>query len=135
MKGLALETVVQWIILLVVATVVISLVLYFSDEIKMYVESWMNPGEGPKAEIIESSQFSTSQVKTYMRACWDRTGERFKKDVVCYILKGDVSGVNADDLKNAVETPASIDTSKFEQLKNVTIIKFEDVGNKIIVES
>ncbi len=135
MKGLALETVVQWIILLVVATVVISLVLYFSDEIKMYVENWMKPDEGPKAEIIDSSQFSTSQVKTYMRACWDRTGERFKKDVICYILKGDVGSVNVDDLKNAVESPASVDTSKFEQLKNVTIIKFEDVGNKIIVES
>lgn len=101
----------------------------------MYIENWMKPDEGPKTEIIESNQFLTSQVKTYMRACWDRTGERFKKDVVCYILKGDVSSVNADDLKTAVESPASVDTNNFEQSKSVTIIKFEDVGNKIIVES
>ena len=135
MKGLALETVVTWIILLVVAAVVISLVLYFSDEIKMYLENWMKGNDEPKTEIIESPQFTTSQVKTYMRACWDRTGETFRKDVVCYILKGNVNGVIAGDLTNAVEQPASVDTSKFDRFKSVTIIKFEDVGNKIIIES
>jgi hypothetical protein len=135
MKGLALETVVNWIILLVVAAVVISLVLYFSDEIKMYVENWMKGDEGPKTEIIVSTQFTTAQVKTYMRACWDRTGERFRKDVVCYILKGNVNGVFAGDLTNAVEQPASVDTINFDPSKKVTIIKFKDVGNKIIVES
>ena len=134
MKGLALESVMQWIILLVVAGVVISLVLYFNDEIKMYVENWFK--EKPvKAEIIEANQFSTSQVMTYMRACWDRTGERFKEGVICYILKGSVSNVDSALLTNAVSEPASVDINKFDPSKNVTMIRFEDVGNKIIVES
>jgi len=134
MKGLALETVVRWIILLVVAAVVISLVLFFYNDIKRFVKSWLE-GEKPKAEVIEASKFSTSQVITYIKACWDKTGERFDENIVCYILKGDVSGVDTDLLQNALRSPAQVETSKFDPTKNVTIIRFEDIGNKVIVES
>ena len=133
MKGLALETVVKWIILIVVAGVVINLLFFFSDEIKNIIWGYTKE-EKPEAEIVESTGFSEAQIKTYMRACWDKTGEKFQEDVVCYILKGNVSGVNSNVLRN-VDYPASVDISKFIPSNNVTIIKFEDVGNKIIVES
>lgn len=135
MKGLALEAVVKLIILIVVALVVIGLMIYFSDDIKKFVENLFKEEPEPQAEIVESSKFSTAQIRTYMRACWDKTGEKFRKDVICYILKGDVSEVDTDLLSTAVEAPAQVDLSKFNPLKNVTIIRFQDLGNKIILES
>lgn len=134
MKGLALETVVKWIILLVVAGVVINLIFFFSEDIKRFLEVHMGR-EGVKAEVIESEEFSTSQLKTFIRACWEKTGETFREDVVCYILRGSVSGVDPTALKNALEPPASVDVSNFDPSKKVTLIRFEDVGNRVIVES
>lgn len=133
MKGMALETVVKWIILLVVAGVVLNLIFFFSDEITRIVGGFTKQKE-PKAEIIESSTFSTSQVKTYIRGCWDRTGETFQEDVVCYILRGDVSGVDPKSLAD-IGYNVTVDTSKFIRTQKVTIIRFQDIGNKIIVES
>jgi len=135
MKGLALESVVKWIILIVAAGVIINLVFFFYDDIKRFVENWINPTSEFETEIVEADVFSTAQVMTYIRACWDRTGERFKKDVICYILKGDVSGVDVNMLNAAVEAPAQVDTTGFNPTEKTTIIRFEDVGNKIIVES
>lgn len=135
MKGMALEVVVKWIILTVVALVVISLVIYFSNEIKQYLKGWMKEKVETKAEIVESQRFSTSQVITYIKACWDKTGEKFEEDMVCYILKGDVSEVNAELLKSALEPPAQVDVSKFDNSKTTTIISFENVGNIIHVVS
>jgi len=133
MKGLALETVVKWIILIVVAGVVINLLFFFSDEIKNII--WGYTEEKIKTEDIESNEFSTAQVKAYIRICWGKTGERFQEDFVCYILRGSVINVNPTSLTNAVEPPAYVDISKFNINEDMTIIKFEDVGNKIIVES
>lgn len=135
MKGLALETVVKWIILLVVAGVVINLVLFFSDRIVIFIRGFMEPDKTPKTDIIESDQFSTAQVKTYMRACWDKTGERFDMDVICFVLKGDMSGVDKDSLANAADPPASVDVAKFDKSKNMAVVRFEDIGNRIILES
>lgn len=135
MKGLALETVVKWIILLVVAGVVINLILFFSDSIVIFIRGFMQPDKTPKTDIIESNQFSTAQVKTYMKACWDRTGERFDEDVICFVLKGDMGNVDKDSLTNAIDSPALVDVSKFDKSKNVAVIRFEDIGNRIILES
>ena len=135
MKGLALESIVKWVILLVAAGVIINLLFFFSDEIKRFIRSQMEEGEEPQTEIVEAQAFTTSQVLTYIRACWDKTGERFEKDVICYILKGDMSNVDPALLVTAVEPPATVDVSKFDPTKGVAIIRFEDIGNKIVVES
>jgi Flp pilus assembly pilin Flp len=136
MKGMALETVVQWIILSVVAMVVIGLVFTFSDDIKRAFKNIMNKDEqGVKTEIVESETFTTSQIKTYITACWSKTGEKYEGDVICYILKGDVSGVDGNTLKDALESPAEVDINKFDSSKTGTIIRFEDIGNIVYVES
>lgn len=135
MKGMALEVVVQWIILSVVAAVVIGLVFTFSDDIKRYLGNILNKNKEIKTEIIESEKFSTSQVITYMTSCWSKTGEKFEEDVICYILKGDVSTVDKTLLEDSLESPANVDASKFDPSKSTTIIRFEDIGNIIYVES
>lgn len=134
MRGLALEYVVKWIILLVVALVLINLVIYFSDEIKTFLTNWMEK-ERPKAEVVEASKFSTAQLITYIKACWDKTGETFKTDVVCFVLKGDVNGVDKNLLLGAVDYPASVDVSGFDTSKKMTLIRFVWGVKKIVVES
>lgn len=133
MKGMALETVIQWIILIVVAGVIFNLIFFFSDEVKRVIGQFTK-GEKPKTETINSNVFSTSQIKTYMKSCWDKTGEKFQEDLTCYILRGDVNGVDPNSLMD-IDYPANVDISNFYLDEKVTIIKFEDVGNKIILES
>jgi hypothetical protein len=135
MKGMALETVVQWIILSVVAAVVIGLVFTFSDDIKRSFENMFKSDTEVKTDMIESNAFSTAQISTYVKACWEKTGDKFKGDVICYILKGDVSNVDKTVLEISLKSPAQVDVSSFDSSKTGTIIKFEDLGNTIYVES
>ncbi len=135
-KGLALETVVKWIIYIVVAGVVINLVFFFYDDVKRYIETSVFKREKDvQTEKIEQDSFSAVEVRIFVRACWDKTGERYEKDVICYILKGDVSGVDGSDLVGAVDSPAQVDVTEFDNSATSTIIRFEDISNKIIVES
>jgi len=136
MKGLALETVVKWIIYIVVAGIVINLVFYFYGDIKRYLkDNVLTKEKGVKTEMEEVGICSNNQLRIYMRSCWDKTGEKYDEDVICYILKGDFSNVDTDQLSTAVEDPASVDLYEFDTSKNSVIIKFEDIGNKIVLES
>lgn len=134
MKGLALETIVRWIILSVVAVVVIGLVIFFSDDIKRIIGDWFNRKDN-KTEIVEADSFSTSQVVTYIKSCWGKTGEKFDDDMVCYILKGDVNGVDVGLLSGSLDPPAQVNTEGFETDKDTTIIRFVNLGNIVYVES
>lgn len=134
MKGLALETIVKWVILLTLAVVVINLILFFSDEVKRFIEGLFK-AKGWKTEKIEAKEFSTGQLIAFIKACWDRTGENFHEDVVCFILKGDVSKVDKDILKNAITPPPVVNVDNFDTTKKITIIRFEDIGNVVVVES
>lgn len=134
-QGMALDTVVKFIILIVVALVVIGLVIYFSDDIKNYLKNWLGKSNEVKVQKIEADSFSTTQVMTYIRGCWDMTGENFHEDVTCYILVGDLSGVDKYALGNTLSSPAEADVSKFDPSKTMVIISFEDVGNIVHVES
>jgi hypothetical protein len=134
MKGLALETIVKWVILLALAVIVINLILFFSDEIKRFIERQFGAKEW-KTEKIEAKEFSPGQLIAYIKACWDRTGENFHEDAVCFILKGDVSKVDPNFLKTSITPPPNVDVSNFNNTRNVTIIRFEDLGNVVVVES
>lgn len=131
---LALDTVITMIILIVVALVIIGMMIFFSNDIRSYIDRWIHK-PSPKTQVAEAKSFPTSQVMNYIRACWDSTGVDFHEDTICYILKGDVNGVDPAMLVNAVGSPAQVDASRFDPTKNTTIISFEDVGNIIKVES
>ena len=135
MKGatMGLEAVVKWIILIAVAAVVVNLIVFFSDEIKGYIYGFMD-NENFEPVVIEVNSFSTSQFMTYIRACWDRTGERFDRDAVCYILKGDMNDVDKSVIQSSLED-ISVDVSRFDKYKGIAVIRFENIGNKIVVES
>ncbi len=131
MKGdLALDTVVGWVILLVVAGVVIGLIFSFSDQIAEMLN--INSEEkSHEAEYMTSASFSESQVRTYIEICWSKTGERFAKDFICYTLDGDISAVNPGALAGAYD--GYVVESTFDNTKGILIIRFEDIGNKIIL--
>lgn len=133
MKGdLALDTVVGWIILLVVAGVVIGLIFSFSDQIAEMLN--INSGEkSHETEDITSASFSESQIRTYIEICWSKTGERFAKDFTCYNLYGDISAVNPSTIAGAYD--GYVVESNFNNTKGILVIRFEDIGNKIVLKN
>ena len=135
MKGLALEVIIQWVILSVVALVVIGLVFTFSDDIKRYLSGWFGNEQEIKTEKVTSDSFSTSEIITFAKACWSSTGEKYEENIICYILTGDVSNVDKDMLEDSLDSPAKVDVSEFDLSKSLTIIRFEDVGNIVYIES
>jgi len=131
MKGLALDYVILLIILLATALVVISLVVYFSDSIKRFIQS-KTSGNKIEAQTIEATSFSTEQLATYARACWDKTGENYREDAVCYILRGDMSSVDTAALESLVSFPLE---ANFDPSKNIVVVKYAYIGHKIVMEN
>jgi len=131
MKGLALDYVILFVILLATALVVISLVVYFSDNIKNFLKGKMSE-EKVETQTIEAASFSTEQLATYAKACWDKTGENYKQDAICYILRGDMSSVDLDLLENSVSFPLE---ANFDPTKNIVIVKYVYLGHKIVMEN
>lgn len=118
-----------------IALVAIGMIFFFSGSIREFLNNLFNPGGGTNGgEIIESSSFSVSQVKTFIKACWDKyQNVPYQKTVVCYVLKGDVSGVDPNSLPDALGPGKPVDITSFDNTKSMTIIK--NTGNKILVES
>ncbi len=133
MKALALESVIKVVIFTATALVLLNLLLYFSGAIKNFLHSELKPEEKVEAELIEAQSFSSAQIASYINSCWDRTGEYYKGDAVCYILKGDMSSVSVSEVKALVKI--NTDLSGFDPSKNIAIIEFRDLDNKIVVKS
>jgi hypothetical protein len=130
MKGnLALDTIVGWIILLVAAGVVIGLIFHYSGILPPII----NPTENPETEYVEAKSFSESQIDTYARLCWDKTGETFNKDFICYVLKGNIAYINPKDVEG--DFGDYVIVANFNNTKAILTIRFEDIGNKIIIEN
>ena len=138
-KGaLALETIVVWIILMVAAAVIIGLVLLFSDEIKVYLGNIFKKGGEFKTDRVEVTSFSTYNINTYIAGCWDRTGVKFHEDVICYILDGDVSGVDLRALAlppDAISAGATLDIINYDITKPITVVRFKQVTLTVVVEN
>lgn len=133
MKALALETVVKFIIFLATASILLSLVLFFSDSIRNYIKEWTQKPE-VKTEIIEKDSFTSSQLAAYITSCWDKTGEKYRKDATCYVLKGDMIFVDVNEVKKMTIAP-NVDLSSFDNTKGIAIIEFKSLGKVIVVRS
>ena len=132
---MALEYVVKILILVAVAAVVMNIILIFSGDIQLQVREFFGPKEkSVETETIEAENFSSSQIRNYIKSCWEKTGEKYEKDAICYILKGNVSSVTQADIQT-VEGVNKVNTGKFDNKKTVTIIGFRDLWDEIYVES
>ncbi|MFZ8829935.1 MAG: hypothetical protein ACO2OO_00565 [Candidatus Aenigmatarchaeota archaeon] len=139
MKGLALEYIVQWIILLTVAMIVISMVIYFSDDIKRFLarqtkESKVTPHE------IKKDYFSSGEILTYVFSCWDKTGEKYREDATCFYLFGDFSKVDKAWVEDKFKEryPGGIpriDLRNFDTSKSYAKVVFKEWYKAIVVEN
>jgi hypothetical protein len=139
MKALALEYIVQWIILLTVAMVIISMVIYFSDDIKRILkrqteDSIVQPRE------IRKQNFMSGEILSYAYSCWDKTGEKYREDVVCFYLFGNFTNVDKDWVFNQFsqrypDGKPRIDLTNFNTSKEYAKIRFRWVDLAIVVEN
>jgi predicted DNA-binding protein YlxM (UPF0122 family) len=132
MKGMALQIIAELMIAIVAILIVVSLMGFYSEQIKDFFNGIFYKNDYSCAEIINSTSFSTSQLKTSIMACWDKCGKKYQNKI-CYVLTGDVSGVDSNALKNSLDSPLSVDISKFDKSKKTTMIKTMNKG--VIVES
>lgn len=133
--ALSLEYVVKVLILTVVAVVIIGIITTFSSDIQLNIKKLFFEDEESKRVKTEAitSTFTTTQVKNYIKSCWRKTGEDYQEDVICYILKGDLSPVDKTSLRNVDDI--NVEVGNFNPDSGVATIKFIDIGNKVIVES
>jgi len=133
MKGMALETVAEIMIAIVATLIVISIISFYKDSISNFFNNIIHPPSGPEAEIINSTSFNTPQIKTFIMACWDKYQKKANQGIVCYVLLGDASGVNSNDLTSSIILPGTVNIRKFDNSKKTTVIK--TVRGGIAVES
>jgi len=132
MKGMALQIIAELMIAIVAILIVVSLMGFYSEQIKDFFNGIFYKNEYSGAEMINSTSFTTSQLKTFIMACWDKYGKKFQSKI-CYVLTGDVSSVDSSALINSLDKPASVDISKFDKFKKTTVIKTMSKG--VAVES
>jgi hypothetical protein len=134
LKGLALEYVIKFMILVVATIVVISFIVSYSEQIREFFVRLKNTNKDYGQKVINcDSSCTTSQLKTFIIACWEKYKKMGYKNEICYALLGDVSKVDENVLKNSLEQPNLVDISKFDKSKKTTVIKA--LSNGIIVES
>jgi len=133
LKGLALEIIFKWSLLIVVAMIAIGLIFFFRDNIRKFFENFFNTDQTDGGRVVNSTSFSESQVKTFIKACWDKYNSTHINEVLCYVLQGDVRGVQPDSLLTTLDSKDLVDVTKFNNQIAVTFIK--STGRKILVES
>lgn len=146
--AMALEFVFKILILLVTAAVIIMLIVTFSTDIRGMVNRFVADifGEPREQSIfpetIEKDSFIATEIATYIEGCLaynEAIDESKQKDVVCYVLlaedKFSSFKIGKTSILNSVE-PSIRDRIEIQSdfSKSYLKIKFEDLGNKIIVE-
>jgi len=141
MKGLALEYIVNWIILLTVAMVIISMIIYFSEDIKRFLKRQTQENIVEPTEIRKEKPYSSGEILTYTYSCWDKIGGKCKNnDVTCFYLFGNFTLVNKgfvvqQFLNRYPEGTPRIDLSNFDTSKNYAIVRFREINCAIVVEN
>jgi hypothetical protein len=139
MRGLALDYIVQWIILLTVAMVIITMIIYFSDDIKRFIKRQTEDSSVQPKEIIKQN-FSSGEILTYAYSCWDKTGEKYREDVVCFYLFGNFTNVDKNWIFNQFsrrypDGKPRIDLTSFDTSKEYAKIRFRRIDLAIVVEN
>ena len=113
--------------------IAIGLIFFFRDNITKFFANFFNTDQTDGGRVVNSTSFSESQVKTFIKACWDKYNSTHINEVLCYVLQGDVRNVQPDSLLTALDSKDLVDITKFNNQIAVTFIK--STGRKILVES
>jgi hypothetical protein len=131
MRGdMALSTIAKWFVLLVVLGIGIVLMTDFSHNAKNYLGDSTDPKYN--TTMVQANSFSDSQIKLYIKSCETRIGERTDEDFSCYLLEGDMSGINPKNLTDS-SLNYPLDTSSFNTKNPIAEIKYDHIFKKIII--
>lgn len=139
---MALDMVVKFMIILVVAGIVIGLFLIFSEDAKKAVENLFGGEKKPGLEVktLNQNSFSSGQVAQYIESCYDAMSEipeADQEDKVCYVLMAQSSFnsfVSQSDIFSSL--PKELKSRvKFNTNFNLSYLKieFKELGDEIVV--
>ncbi|MGC9310127.1 MAG: hypothetical protein ACP5E4_00190 [Candidatus Aenigmatarchaeota archaeon] len=133
MKGdLSIEYVGKWVVLIIVLAVCLLLLKSFSDSSEGYLKDISE--EEYNTSSVTSESFSQSQMELYVRSCWLRAQESNEKDRLCYILEGNMDGIDAQTLEEEFEE-YGLDASGFDRKKAVATIEYSHIFRKIVLKN
>jgi hypothetical protein len=140
MKALALEYVVQWIILLTVAMIVISMVIYFSEDIKRLLRMKTQETKIEPRDIKKEEPFSSGEILTYAFSCWEKIGEKCRGEAVCFYLFGNFTSVDKNWVleqfsQRYPEGRPKIDLTNFDTSKDYAKVRFRELDCAVVVEN
>ena len=96
MKGyMELEVPVKIVIALIVVMVVISFIMLVSRAVR---ERLPTDKERDETFTIVQQSFSNDDISRYIGLCYQKARERPDNAFTCYLLKGDMSGVDFDSM-------------------------------------
>ena len=137
---LALSYIAKILIVLVVVTVVIALIFNFSGDVRGWVKTLFHEEDKTKGfpSIEKRESFIASDVAVLIESCYSvmtSLPEDEQKDITCYtLISGKKFGFGAEEVMSMVpeeirerlEVHTSFD-------RDVVLIQFRDVGNRIIL--
>jgi hypothetical protein len=140
MKALALEYIVQWIILLTVAMIVISMIIYFSGDIKRFLWKQTQETKVEPRDIKKEKPFSSGEILTYVFSCWEKIGEKCGGEAVCFYLFGNFTSVDKNwvllqFLQRYPEGKPKIDLNNFDTSKDYAKVRFRELDCAVVVEN
>ncbi|RLB75548.1 MAG: hypothetical protein DRH24_19430 [Deltaproteobacteria bacterium] len=137
---LSLEYIVKVLILLVVVAVVIGMIIKFSDRIKYWVYELFRKDEQttefPKR--VTQDSFSSGEIATYIESClltMSSLPEEEQEDIDCYILTVNQNFIASPDEVIARLSPETAQKTEIQTdfSRDLVIIQYQDIGNKVIV--
>jgi hypothetical protein len=144
MKGdLALDMIVKFLIILVVAGVVIGLFMMFSSDSKDAVKNMFAPNNTKETgfpKTIQQNSFSSGEVANYIDSCYSKMSAipaTQQKDITCYVLMANSAFSNfvtSSAITGALSADARPRTSFNTTFgRDYLKINFIDIGDRIIV--
>jgi hypothetical protein len=139
---MALDVVVKFVIILVVAAIVIGLFIRFSDDAKRGVSDMFDDKklEVDFPQTVEQGHYTPGSIAQFIESCYDtmtEVPEVEQKDIVCYVLMAD------SQFSGFVSEPAIRGATRGRVAQNLVFqtdlskthlkIEFKDLGDKIIV--
>lgn len=143
-KGMmALDVVVKFVIVLVVAAVVIGLFVTFSHDAESGVRDMFGEEEGPEIDFpktVQQNTFSAGSVAQYVESCYDtmmELSEIEQEDTVCYILMANIDFsefTSVSEIEGAVSSDLGQNVEFNTDLGRAYIqITFKELGNTVVV--
>lgn len=131
MRGdLEISKVAEFLVLMVVLAIGIGLVTIYSQNSKQFIGESANGKYN--TTIFKANSFSDTQLNLYLKSCVEMVGDKGNEDFTCYILEGDMSKVDTNNLRISSDR-YTLDSSSFKTRNPIATIKYDSISKKIII--